>query len=137
MPLYQITSILKAAAPQSEVNQLLLRLSQIVITNGGVVAGLNNWGLQELAYRMRAHQEYHTHGRFVQFKLVASPGTLRELERNMKLERTVLRHMTIKERNTSIASFNNLDAAGLAEAAHRIAKQLQETTPSDGAALPH
>lgn len=107
-----------------------------MIEGGGVVAGLNNWGLQELAYRIKANQEFHTHGRFVQFKLIASPATLKELERNMKLERAVLRHMTIKERNTSIASFASLDPQKLSEAASRVARQLNNTGLGD-APLPH
>jgi small subunit ribosomal protein S6 len=128
MPLYQITSILRATAPQSEVHDLMRRLTRIVIDRNGVLASINNWGLQQLAYRMRAHQEYHRQGRYVQFKIVVSPDTLKEVERNMKLDTTVLRFMIIKERNTSIASFANLDPEQLAEAAETLSRQLQQTT---------
>ncbi len=83
----QITSIVRAASTQSEVTELLSKLSKIILDRDGVVAGINSWGLQQLAYRMRSHQEYHTHGRYVQFRVVASPTTLKELERNMKLDR--------------------------------------------------
>lgn len=109
---------MRAASAQPEVHDLLRKLTQIVLERDGVLAAVNSWGLQQLAYRMRAHQEYHTHGRYVQFKVIASPVTLKELERNMRLDRRVLRHMTIKERNTSVASFMDLEPDELAAAAH-------------------
>lgn len=124
MPMYQITSILRAGSAQHEISELLRKMSQIVLERDGVVAGINNWGLQQLAYRMRAHQEYHTHGRYVQFKIIASPATLKELERNMRLDKHVLRHMTIKEHNTSVAKFMYMDPADLAAQAHRVSKEL-------------
>jgi small subunit ribosomal protein S6 len=83
----QITSILRAGSTQPEITELLQKMSKIVLDRNGVLAGINSWGLQQLAYRMRAHQEYHTHGRYVQFKVIASPTALKELERNMKLDR--------------------------------------------------
>lgn len=126
MPIYQITSILRAGSAQGEITELLQKLSQIVIERNGVLAGMNSWGLQQLAYRMHAHQEYHTHGRYVQFKVIASPATLKELERNMKLDRRVIRHMTIKERNTSMMTFAHMDPTKLAAEAHRISKELLE-----------
>lgn len=86
MPLYNVTAIARAVSPQGEVHGLLSKLSRIVLQRGGVVAGVSNWGVQDLAYRMKSRQEYHTRGRFMQLKLVASPDALKELERNMKLD---------------------------------------------------
>jgi len=133
MPLYQITSILRAGSAQGEISELLRKLTQIVIEREGVIAGVNSWGLQQLAYRMRAHQEYHTHGRYVQFKVIASPSTLKELERNMRLDKRVLRHMTIKERNTSMASFAHMDPAQLAAEAHRVSRELMDAPAGENA----
>ena len=86
MPLYNVTAIARAGSPQGEVHGLLSKLSRIVLQRGGCVAGVSNWGVQDLAYRMKSRQEYHTRGRFMQLKLVASPDALKELERNMKLD---------------------------------------------------
>mmetsp|Transcript_17076 Transcript_17076/g.43097 ORF Transcript_17076/g.43097 Transcript_17076/m.43097 type:complete len:162 (-) Transcript_17076:16-501(-) len=135
MPLYEITSIMRASASQGEVSDLLRRLSQLVLSRNGVIAGVSNWGLHQLTNRMRAHQEYHTHGRYVQLKVIASPLVLRELERNMKLDRNIIRHITLKERNTSIASFANIPPEQLAEAAHVVAARIMQTTT--GGPPPH
>jgi len=126
MPLYNITAISRAGSPQAEVHSLLSKLSKIVLERGGVVAGINNWGVQDLAYRMKARQEFHTRGRFMQIKLVSSPDALKELERNMKLDDRLLRWMVIKEKNTSIASLGSVEHGKLAESAHRMFASLNE-----------
>lgn len=126
MPLYNITAIARAGSPQAEVHGLLSKLSKIVLDRGGVVAGINNWGVQDLAYRMKARQEYHTRGRFMQMKLVISPNALKELERNMKLDERLLRWMIIKEKNTSIASLGSIEEGKLAESANRLFVSLSE-----------
>lgn len=126
MPLYNITAIARAGSPQAEVHGLLTKLSKIVLQNGGVVAGISNWGVQDLAYRMKSRQDYHTRGRFMQMKLVTSPDALKELERNMKLDERLLRWMVIKEKNTSIASLGSVEQGKLAESAHRMFASLSE-----------
>eukprot|EP00285_Hemiselmis_virescens_P011229 CAMPEP_0173377936 /NCGR_PEP_ID=MMETSP1356-20130122/1193_1 /TAXON_ID=77927 ORGANISM="Hemiselmis virescens, Strain PCC157" /NCGR_SAMPLE_ID=MMETSP1356 /ASSEMBLY_ACC=CAM_ASM_000847 /LENGTH=142 /DNA_ID=CAMNT_0014330853 /DNA_START=223 /DNA_END=648 /DNA_ORIENTATION=+ len=126
MPLYQITSILRASATQAEVSDTMVKFTNIVLHSNGVLAGINHWGLLELAYRMKAHQEFHTHGRYVQFKVVASPQVLKELERNMRLDPMVVRFMTLKEKNTSIATYSRVPPDQLAAAAHAVARQILE-----------
>ena len=126
MPLYNITAIARAGSPQAEVHGLLTKMSKIVIDRGGVVAGISNWGVQDPAYRMKARQEYHTRGRFMQVKLVTSPDALKELERNMKLDERLLRWMIIKEKNTSIAALGSVEPGKLAESANRMFASLTE-----------
>jgi small subunit ribosomal protein S6 len=131
MPLYSITAIARSGSPQAEVHGLLTKMSKIVLDRGGVVAGIDNWGVQDLAYRMKARQEYHTRGRFMQVKLVASPDAMKELERNMKLDERLLRWMIIKEKNTSIAALGSVEPGKLAESAQRMFASLKD----DDAAL--
>ncbi len=93
------------------------------------MAGIRNWGVQDLAYRMKARQDFHTRGRFMQLKLVASPDALKELERNMKIDERLLRWMIIKEKNTSIASLGSLEQGKLAESANLLFSSLNEDPP--------
>jgi len=132
MPLYNITAIARAGSPQAEVHGLLSKLSKVVLDRGGLVAGINNWGVQDLAYRMKARQEFHTRGRFMQMKLVASPEALKELERNMKLDERLLRWMIIKEKNTSIAALGSVEEGKLAEAAARMFSSLNDDQAGHG-----
>jgi small subunit ribosomal protein S6 len=126
MPFYSITAIARAGSPQTEVHGLLTKLSKIVLERGGVVAGISNWGVQDLAYRMKSRQEFHTRGRFMQMKLVMSPDALKELERNMKLDERLLRWMILKEKNTSIVSLGSVEEGKLKEAANRMFASLNE-----------
>mmetsp|Transcript_18632 Transcript_18632/g.29031 ORF Transcript_18632/g.29031 Transcript_18632/m.29031 type:complete len:148 (+) Transcript_18632:706-1149(+) len=127
MPLYNITAIARPTRSGTELHTLLNKLSLLVLEKKGVVAGIKNWGEQDLAYTMRSRKEYHSRGHFVQLRYVVSPETLRELERTMKLDERVLRFMTIKEKNTSIASLGSLDPATLSEAARLMMANFDES----------
>ena len=102
MPLYQITTIVRATSSTAEVRSLLMRITQLVLDGKGVLAGVSHWGLQPLAYRMKCHQEFHRDGRFLQMKFIMSPQTLAEVDRNMRIDERVLRFLVLKERNTSL-----------------------------------
>uniref|UniRef100_A0A7S0MJW4 30S ribosomal protein S6 n=1 Tax=Cryptomonas curvata TaxID=233186 RepID=A0A7S0MJW4_9CRYP len=133
MPLYQLTVIARAGSSAADIHALLSKLNQLVLDQSGVVAGVSNWGVQKLAYRMKAHQEFHTQGRFMQLKFVVSPAVLKELERNMKLDERVLRFMTIKERNTSFMTVGGYDPDHLNTSVQKlISARLQDgAIPSD------
>jgi ribosomal protein S6 len=44
---------------------LMRKSALIVMTRGGVVRSLDNYGEQQLAYKMRKSQEWFNHGRFL------------------------------------------------------------------------
>jgi ribosomal protein S6 len=134
MPLYSITAIVRAGIPTTEIHSLLTHLSKVVLERNGVVAGVSNFGVQDLAYRMRAQQEFHTEGRYMQLRYIVSPTTLKELERQMKLDPRMLRWMTIKERETSIAAIGSLPPAELAAAASSMLAGFNDMSPSGMAA---
>lgn len=130
MPLYQITMIARAGSSTADIHALLSKLNRVVLESKGVVAGVSNWGVQQLAYRMKAHQEFHNQGRFMQLKFVVSPAALKELERNMKLDERVLRFMTLKERNTSFMSLGGHNPEDLnASVQNLMSARLQDGAP--------
>jgi small subunit ribosomal protein S6 len=126
MPLYQITAITRAGVAQPHVHGLLTKLSNFVLDNNGVVAEVKNWGEQRLAYRMRAHQEYHTHGRIVQLRYVLSPTAVIELQRLMKLDPQILRFMAIREKKTSIAMLSHLEPSTMVEVAKTMMTNIDD-----------
>ena len=48
---------------QGALADVLRRTAILVMENGGVVRKMENLGEQELPYKIRAHNEWHTHGR--------------------------------------------------------------------------
>ena len=44
---------------------VLCQTALSIMDKGGVVRKMENLGEQELPHRMRAHTEWHTHGRYV------------------------------------------------------------------------
>jgi ribosomal protein S6 len=125
--------IARAGSSTADIHALLTKLNKVVLENKGVVAGVSNWGVQALAYRMKAHQEFHSQGRFMQLKFVVSPTALKELERNMKLDERVLRFMTLKDRNTSFMSLGGHNPEDLNASVQKLmSARLQDgATPAD------
>jgi small subunit ribosomal protein S6 len=71
---------------------LIERLSELLTADGGEVTEVENWGRRRLAYPIRKTQEgfyYFIQGQF-------SASVLPELERSIKLNEDILRHMVLR-----------------------------------------
>lgn len=92
MPFYESTFIARPDLSAQQAEALAARLAAIISQNGGAVAKTEYWGLRNLAYRIKKHRKGHYH----MFALEAAPETVKELERNLRLEEDVLRYLTVK-----------------------------------------
>ena len=91
MPLYETIFIARQDVPTTQVETLTKTFGDLVTTLGGQVKKTEQWGLRNLAYRINKNKKGH----YVLFSLDASPESIAEMERNMKLNEDVLRFMTI------------------------------------------
>jgi small subunit ribosomal protein S6 len=66
--------------------------ADIVRNQGGKVEKTEQWGLRNLAYRIKKNKKGH----YVLFNLDAQPDAVAELERNMRLHEDVLRFLTVR-----------------------------------------
>ena len=82
----------------SQVNSLVSDLSEDLKKEGGEVVKVDNWGLKNLAYRIKKNRKGH----YVLLNIVAPAKAIFEYERLVRLNEDVIRHMTIK-----VDEFNN------------------------------
>jgi small subunit ribosomal protein S6 len=83
------------AAPQLDeegLTSLTERVSGWITAAGGEIASTNVWGRQRLAYAIRKQTE----GTYVQLDFQLAPIATRELERNMRIDENVLRHLVVR-----------------------------------------
>jgi small subunit ribosomal protein S6 len=83
------------AAPQLDeegLTSLTERVSGWITAAGGEIARTNVWGRQRLAYAIRKQTE----GTYVQLDFQLAPIATRELERNMRIDENVLRHLVVR-----------------------------------------
>ena len=83
------------AAPQLDdegLSTLTQRVSGWITGANGTVTNVNVWGRRSLAYAINKQTE----GYYVQFNFQLLPSASRELERSLRLDEKVIRHLVIR-----------------------------------------
>lgn len=95
---YESVLIARQDLGASQVNTLVSDLSEVLKREGGEVVKVDNWGLKNLAYRIKKNRKGH----YVLLNISAPAKAIAEYERLMRLNEDVIRYMTIK-----VDQFNN------------------------------
>ena len=95
---YESVLIARQDLGASQVNSLVENLSEVLKKEGGEVVKVDNWGLKNLAYRIKKNRKGH----YVLLNITAPAKAIFEYERLMRLNEDVIRYMTIK-----VDEFNN------------------------------
>jgi len=92
MPLYETVIIARQDISTQQVETLTEEMSGFITDGGGNVAKVENWGLRNLAYKIKKNRKGH----YVLLNLDSPVDAVKEMERNLLLNEDVLRYMTIK-----------------------------------------
>ena len=92
MNLYEHTIIARQDTSPSQLKQIQDKYSKIVENNEGDVVKLENWGLMNLSYFIKKNKK----GNYIHFKIKANGKTILELEKNEKIDKNLLRYLTVK-----------------------------------------
>ena len=92
MNLYEHTIIARQDTSPTQLKQLQEKYSKIIENNEGDVVKLENWGLMNLSYLIKKNKK----GNYIHFKIKANGKILSELEKNEKIDRNLLRYLTVK-----------------------------------------
>lgn len=92
MPFYENVFIARQDIAATQADALADTFSAIIEQNGGKVTKKENWGLRSLSFRMRKNRKGH----YLLLNIDAPAAAVIEMERNMRLNEDVLRHLTIR-----------------------------------------
>jgi small subunit ribosomal protein S6 len=92
MPLYEHVFIARQELSPQQVEELAGQFSQIITDNGGTVGKTEQWGLRNLAYKIKKNRKGH----YVLLNIDAPATALQEMERIMRINDDVIRLMTIR-----------------------------------------
>ena len=92
MNLYEHTIIARQDTSPSELKQLTEKYSKIVEKNNGEIVKTENWGLLNLSYLIKKNKK----GSYIHFKIKGNGKTISELEKNEKIDKNLLRYLTVK-----------------------------------------
>ena len=89
---YEVMYVIDPTLEDTARIELINRFSDLVKKNGGEVDRVDEWGKRRLAYAI----QYKTEGYYVLMYIKAPADLPRELERNMKINDSVLRYLTVR-----------------------------------------
>ena len=92
MNLYEHTIVARQDISPTQLKQLEEKYSKIVEKNQGDIVKLENWGLMNLSYLIKKNKK----GNYIHFKIKANGKILSELEKNEKIDKNLLRYLTVK-----------------------------------------
>lgn len=92
MAFYESVLIARQDLGASQVSTLVSDLSETIKSNGGEVVRVDNWGLKNLAYRVKKNRKGH----YVVLNISAPAAAVAEYERLMRFNEDVIRYMTVK-----------------------------------------
>ena len=92
MNLYEHTIIARQDTSPSQLKQLEEKYANLVEKFDGSVVKTENWGLLHLSYLIKKNRK----GSYIHFKIKGSGKTILELEKNEKIDKNLLRYLTVK-----------------------------------------
>ena len=92
MALYEHVVLLRPELSASQAEQTVAGCKDIIEKQGGKVGKIENWGLRTLAYKIKKNRKAH----YSLMNIDAPHETIREMERQMRINDDVLRFMTIR-----------------------------------------
>ena len=92
MNLYEHTIVARQDTTQNQINQLKEKYTKIIEKFDGNIVKTEDWGLMQLSYIIKNNKK----GNFIHFKLEGQGKMINELERNEKIDKSLLRYLTVK-----------------------------------------
>ncbi len=107
MAFYESVVIARPELTESQIENLINSLSEIISNEKGKVVKKENWGLRSLAYKIKKNKKGH----YFMLNLDSDPSALFEYERQMRINEDIIRFLTIKineiDHEPSLLNLNN------------------------------
>ena len=91
MAFYEHTFIGKQDLSDKEVDSLITKYSNIIDKSGKILK-TEKWGLLNLANKIKKNRK----GIFIHFKLEAEGNIVKEMEKQLSIDKNVVRYLTVK-----------------------------------------
>ena len=92
MSLFEHTIIAKQSHSTDQLKSLKIKYSKIIEKNEGEIIKIDDWGLLNLSHEINKNKK----GNYIHFKLKGNRLTVSELEKNEKIDKNLLRFLTIR-----------------------------------------
>jgi len=90
---YESVWVVNGDLPDEEVKSAIDKFSKIISSQGGTVVGLDEWGRRKLSYKIQGT----IRGYYVLADFAGTSETVKELERNYRIDDRIIRYLTTKK----------------------------------------
>ena len=98
MSFYENTLVAKQDLPKSELDKIKEKYSEIINSNSGKVIKIEEWGLLNLAKRIKKYKK----GFYIHYKFEGNKETLNEISKKIKIDSSVIRHLVVRYKNLDV-----------------------------------
>ena len=88
---YESAVLINAALDDEQIGNIIDRIKETILNNGGEIREMENWGRKRLAYTVKKSKI----GYYVIVRFNAPPNLVSKLERFFSLDEYILRHLII------------------------------------------
>ncbi len=92
MNLYEHTIIARQDISPNQIKSLKEKYSKLIQENKGNLVQTQEWGLLNLSYLIKKNKK----GNYIHFKIEGNGELIKELEKNERIDKNLLRYVTIR-----------------------------------------
>lgn len=92
MAFYENTIIAKQDLAESDLKKIKNKYSDIINNSSGKIVKIEEWGLLNLTNKIKKYKK----GFYIHFKFEGDGKTLTEINKKIKVDSSVIRHLTVK-----------------------------------------
>jgi small subunit ribosomal protein S6 len=127
---YETVWVVNGDLPDDEVKATVDKFTRIIAGHGGMIVSVDEWGRRKLAYKIKTS----TRGYYVLADFASAPETVKELERNYRIDDRVMRYLTtIKSDKVNLQALQDEIASKAQAAADKAAAAAAAAAPAPAA----
>ena len=92
MAFYENTIVAKQDLAEKDLKTIKDKYNELINSSSGKVIKIEEWGLLNLANKIKNYKK----GFYIHYKFEGNKTTLSEIEKKIKIDGTIIRHLTVK-----------------------------------------
>ena len=100
MAFYENTIVAKQDLGEKDLKVIKEKYNEVINNSSGKVLKIEEWGLLNLAKKIKNYKK----GFYIHYKFEGDGKTLNEIEKKVKIDSSVIRHLTVKYKKLDTTS---------------------------------
>ncbi len=92
MAFYENTVVARQDLAEKELKDIKEKYNSLINSSSGKVIKIEDWGLLNLAKKIKKYKK----GFYIHYKFEGNQNTLSEIEKKIKIDRSIIRHLIVK-----------------------------------------